>query len=457
MKASIIAILLSILTLTVPSLVVNAQEDESNNNGGSGRYGSDSVTCVMNISLYREFFKQWRASDYENETIKDLISPWRWVFLNCPRGTQNSYIDGTRIMAYLIDQADSEELRDKYIDTLMMVYDQRIEYFGREGFVLGRKGVDLFTYRPEDTEQIYNDLKRSVELEGNNSAPPILVYYMRSAINMAREGKADSTVIFDAYEISSAIIDHNIKKLQDRSAEKGNWEIVQNNLELLLEPFATCTDLVAIYGKKFKETPDDLELLKKITGLLDAKRCQADPLYFETTKKLYELEPSPESAYLIGKMLFSEGKYGEAIEYLKDAERMEEQTAVQQSYKIISEAYRILRNYPAARSFALKAAALDPTDGEPYLMIGDMYAETAGDCGDNDLTSRAAYWAAVDKYIRARQVDPDIAEIANKRITAYSVYFPSMETIFFYTLREGDSYTVQCWINEETRVRAAKQ
>ncbi|MFO7615290.1 MAG: hypothetical protein R6W71_11695 [Bacteroidales bacterium] len=457
MKASIIVILLSILTLTVPSFEVNAQEDESNNNVGSGRYGSDSLTCIMNISLYREFFKQWKASNYENETVKDLIGPWRWVFLNCPKGTQNTYIEGARIVAYLIEQADSEALRDKYIDTLMMVYDQRIEYFGREGFVLGRKGVDLFTYRPEDTEQIYNDLKRSVELEGNKSAPPILVYYMRSAINMAREGKADSTVIFDAYEISSAIIDHNIKKLQDKPAERGNWEIVQNNLELLLEPFATCTDLVAIYGKKFRETPDDLELLKKITGLLDAKKCQTDPLYFETTKKLYELEPSPESAYLIGKMLFSEGKYAEAIEYLKDAERMEEQAAVQQSYKIIAEAYRILRNYPAARSFALKAAALDPADGEPYLLIGDMYAETAADCGDNDLTSRTAYWAAVDKYIRARQVDPDIAEIANKRIAAYSVYFPSMETIFFYTLREGDSYTVQCWINEETRVRAAKQ
>ncbi len=157
----------------------------------------------MNISLYREFFKQWKASDYKNETINDVIEPWRWVFLNCPKGTQNTYIDGVKIVSYLIDNAKDPALKDKYIDTLMMVYDQRIKYFGKEGYVLGRKGVDLFTYRPQDTEQIYKDLKKSVELEGDNSAGPVLVWYMNAAVNMAKEGKADSVVIFETYDIAS--------------------------------------------------------------------------------------------------------------------------------------------------------------------------------------------------------------------------------------------------------------
>jgi tetratricopeptide (TPR) repeat protein len=410
----------------------------------------------MNISLYREFFKQWKASNYQNETIKDVIPPWRWVFLNCPKGTQNTYIDGTKIVSYLIETTSDVSLKNKYIDTLMMVYDQRIVYFGKEGFVLGRKGVDLLTYRPEDTEQIYMDLKRSIELEGDNSAGPVLVYYMRAAISMAKEGKADSSVIFDAYDQSSAIIDHNLKKFMDNPEEKGNWEIVLNNVEILLEPFATCADLVPIFRKKFNEKPDDLDLLKKITTLLDSKKCQSDPLYFETTKKLYELEPSPESAYLIGKMLLTEEKYAEAIEFLKETDKLEDNDIKAKSAKYIAEAYRALRNYPAARTFALKSISLNPSDGEPYLMIGDMYAESARDCGDNDLTSRVAYWAAVDKYFRAKQVDPSVAEIADKRISAYSIYFPSKETIFFYTLKEGDPYTVGCCINEETRVRPAR-
>jgi hypothetical protein len=112
---------------------------------------------------------------------------------------------------------------------------------------------------------------------------------------------------------------------------------------------------------------------------------------------------------------------------------------------------------PLARTYALKSAALDPAEGEPYIMIGDLYAESAKDCGDNDLTSRVAFWAAVDKYLKAKQVDPGLAEEADKRISTYSQYFPAAATIFFYALKEGDTYRVECWINEDTRIRAAKQ
>jgi tetratricopeptide (TPR) repeat protein len=455
MKRFIFAIFFSLLLAGVPSALTYGQDDSQA--GGSGRYGSDSVTCIMNISLYREFFKQWKASDYKNETIKDIIGPWRWVFLNCPKGTQNAYIDGVKIVSYLIESSQDLALKNKYIDTLMMVYDQRIQYFGKEGYVLGRKGVDLATYRPEDTEKIYNDLKKSVELEGDNTAGPVLVYYMNSAVSMARSGKADSTIIFDTYDIATEIMDHNIKKNENNPEEKTNWQTIQGNIELILEPFATCTDLVTIYRKKFNENPNDLELLKKITVILDDKNCHNDPLYFEATKRLYELEPSPSSAYMIGKMLLNEGKYAEAIDYLKEAEKLDDPKSLEKSYLYIAQAYHSLGNFPAARTYALKCADLNPENGEPYMIIGDLYAESAKDCGDNDLTSRVAFWAAVDKYYKAKQVDPALAPEADKRIATYSMYFPAAATIFFYTFKEGDTYRVECWINEDTRIRAAKQ
>lgn len=457
MKRKIFTLFFSLVFAGIPSSLLFAQDEDNVNGNVSGRYGTDSVTCIMNISLYREFYKQWKASDYKNETVNDVIPPWRWVFLNCPRGTQNTYIDGTKIVSYLIETAQDPALKNKYIDTLMMVYDQRIQNFGKEGYVLGRKGVDLTTYRPEDTEQIYKDLKKSVELEGDNTAGPVLIYYLKAAVNMAKEGKSDSTIIFDTYDIATGIIENNIKKSENIPSEKGNWETIQSNIEIILEPFATCKDLVSIYRKKFTATPDDIDLLKKITKILDEKSCHEDPLYFETTKRLYELEPSPASAYMIGKMLLNEGKYSEAIEYLKETEKMEDPKAIEKSYLYIAQAYRALGNFPSARAYALKSISLDPSDGQPYMMIGDLYAESAKDCGDNELTSRAAFWAAVDKYYKAKQVDPAVAEEADKKIATYSIYFPPISTIFFYALKEGDTYRVECWINEDTKVRASKQ
>jgi tetratricopeptide (TPR) repeat protein len=452
MKRLTFAIFFGLLMAAMPT--TNSIGQDGNQ---SGRYGSDSVTCIMNISLYREFFKQWKASDYKSETIKDVIGPWRWVFLNCPKGTQNTYIDGAKIVEYLVESTTDPALKNKYIDTLMLVYDKRIEYFGKEGYVLGRKGVDLFTYRPQDVEQIYNDLKKSVELEGDNTAGPVLIYYMNAAVNLAKSGKSDSTIIFDAYDISTKIIENNLKKNEGNPEEKANWQTIQSNIELILEPFATCVDLVIIYKKKLSENPNDVELLRKISAMLDQKKCQNDPFYFETTKKLYELEPSPSSAYMIGKMLLNEEKYAEAIEYLKEADKMNDPAAAEKSYMYIARAYHALGNLPSARTYALKAAALNPSTGEPYMLIGDLYAESAKDCGTNDLTSRVAYWTAVDKYIRAKQIDPQLAPEADKLISSYSNYFPAASTIFFYALKEGDTYRVECWINEDTKIRAAKQ
>ena len=86
-----------------------------------------------------------------------------------------------------------------------------------------------------------------------------------------------------------------------------------------------------------------------------------------------------------------------------------------------------------------------------------MYAASAKNCGDNDLTNKVAFWAAVDKYSQAKRVDSESASVANRRIRDYRKHYPSMETIFFYDLKEGDSYKVGCWINETTTVRAAPQ
>ena len=53
-------------------------------------------------------------------------------------------------------------------------------------------------------------------------------------------------------------------------------------------------------------------------------------------------------------------------------------------------------------------------------------------------------------------MDPEFADIADKRIATYQAYFPATEVMFFYNITEGDSYTVECWINEVTTARAAK-
>ncbi|MBA7591111.1 hypothetical protein ES708_33262 [subsurface metagenome] len=47
--------------------------------------------------------------------------------------------------------------------------------------------------------------------------------------------------------------------------------------------------------------------------------------------------------------------------------------------------------------------------------------------------------------MKAKQIDNELADMANKSINAYSQHFPDTETIFFHGLKAGDRYTVGCW------------
>jgi len=421
-----------------------------------GKYGKDSAKCVMNLSLYREFYKQWRASGFKNPAIDDAIGSWRWVFDNCPQASQNTYIDGLNMMEFFMKKAKGDDAKAKYIDTMMMIYDKRIKYFGREGYVLGRKGSDLFKYMPEEYEKAYHIFKKSVDLRGDKSESFVLVYYFRTVSKMVDDGKIDKGLIVDAYDQLSEIIDYNLEASKGDPKAYEGWENVKGNIELSFEPYATCEDLISIYSKKFEGSPDDIPLLTKITGMLDKKNCTESQLFFDASVKLNELEPSPTSSYMISKMLVKKEQFNEAIPYLEDALNIENDKTKSDIYLLLSSVYRQQNNFPKSKSYALKSFDLNPTQGHALLIIGDMYAASASECGNNDLTKKGAYWAAVDQYTKAKKANPEIAEIADKRISIYSKQFPNTETVFFYNMKEGDTYTVECWINEKTTVRVAK-
>lgn len=428
------------------------------------KYGKDSIKTLTKMSLYQEFYNQWEKEGYSNNnSLKDALTSWRWVFENAPRASENVYIHGAKMYRYKIQKADDKKRKAGLVDTLMQIYDQRLTYFptgsngqSQEGKILGYKGVDLYQFMPGKVDEVFEILDKSVALRGTKSQSAVLVYYFRTAIQRYENGTAQKSLIVETYDKVSTIIDKNLKKYADNKRYLAIWENVQANIENSFEPYATCEDLTGIYRQKFEENPEDTDLLKKITSILDKKDCAKTDLFFETTKKLHELEPTAESAKKMGRMLLEEKNYDDAIQYLKQSSALfEDEVAKAEDYKMLSNIYSIKKQWKVARSYAYKALEYIPKDGSLYIMIGDMYASTAKQCGDNELSSKAAYWAAVDKYQKAKQIDPTVADEANQRINTYKQYFPRKETIFFHDYSEGDTYEVECWINETTTVRAS--
>ena len=170
-----------------------------------GKYGADSVQCVTNISLYREYVKQ--------KNYDDAISPWRKAYMTCPKATKNIYIDGAKLFKHLIKKnKGNEELQKAYLDSLETLYDNRIANFGKENYVLGLKGSDMIKYSFSDLDRAFAYLKQSVEGQQTKSKATALFSYFKAATQKYKANSFEKTDVLEVYAIVSDYLDINIAK-----------------------------------------------------------------------------------------------------------------------------------------------------------------------------------------------------------------------------------------------------
>ena len=164
-------------------------------------------------------------------------------------------------------------------------------------------------------------------------------------------------------------------------------------------------------------------------------KCQDSEVYFLASEYAYKIQPTAESAVGLAKQSLKKKDYDQALTYFQDAVNMEtdakNKADIYYSMGIVSYDQK---NYSKARQYCLKAAETNPASGAPYLLIGKMYASTAKSVyPDDDVLARASYNAAIDKFEKARQIDPSSAEEASSLIS--SLYLASASANIFRASR----------------------
>jgi len=411
-----------------------------------GKYGAtpeDSVTCVESL-IYK---------DYMKSDPKLALELWRVAYRVCPQSQKTLYINGVKLyegLAKKAGKAKNNELKELYLDTMFSIYDQRIEVFGQKGFVLGYKGQSMLVHRPKEKQKIYDLLKEATSITKNKTQAGTLVAYMFAAINMEKAGKLTKEEVVGVFEETSAICAANAA---GKNAAK--YAKAQTKIQNVSSPYLSCDVLVPLAEKNFEANKADVDWLRRTVKLLKAKKCYEAPIFSKVAEEYFKLEPSAEGAEGMGKLFLGKKDYAKAIEFFKKAAEMAETNEEKAQYNLsIAEAHLYAKSYSSARTYANKAIALKSGWGEPYLVIGDAYMYSASACDDKELGRYGAYWAAVDKYQKAKAVDASVAADANKKIARASANYPVTKDLFFYSKKAGDSYTVKCWINETTKVRS---
>lgn len=427
--------------------VLSIQEVFSQQPWLNPRYGSDSVSrmrCASNLSNVDQFVKI-NVIDY-------AVDSWKYVFDNCPQASKNIYIYGVRIYKYLIEKAADETERSRKLDSLMLIYERRIQLYGEEGMVRGREALDVLKYSNR-IDTAYRLLSRSFALLKEQVEDPVLLAYAQVSAQMLKEGKITEETYMSNFETITEFIN---KRLNSNPNDEKTLNLQESVVQIFQTgPQVSCESLSAYYTQKAGKDENKPDFLRTAITVLEKNRCTQSPVYERFLRKLAEVDTGSASAYQLARYYTGKEKFEDAVSAYQKAIEAEKSDVLKARYyyqMALIEGSR-LNQFKSARDHALRAAELMPRWGEPFILIGNLYAGSSKTCGSSEFEQKAVFWAAVDKFVQAMQVDPDVSEQARQLISDYSKYFPNKEVAFFNGYTEGQTYQVGCWINETTRVR----
>ncbi len=418
-------------------------------------YGADSAQCVMNYYLYRQSFRDWENSG-DMFYFEDLLPYWTYVFQNCPGFRLNTFINGARIYEHRISVLPPNEQRPA-VDTLLLIFDERIRYFGDKPAVIGLKATALVQHRPENNREVFDVLKEVVELNKLNTPNHLMVFYMQYAVNLHEDGDMPLGELIEVYMEVDGIARHNIA---NNPAEASDYRESIERIEQLMLDYLDCDVMQNVFMPQFLADSTNIELNRRIMGLMAYKQCYSQPVFRRALNQLNRTEPTPRLLMFQGNLFYSEGNYAEALKAYGNALNGFTKEQVNERFEALmksAEIHLLQRNFQQARAAAYRALEVKPDDAEATLMLGDIYFQGRETCGTSWRAQHSGAWAAFDKYQRARSLSdsPSVQNRATNGMQHARSRFPNSTQIHFQNERTGQSFTAPCWINETVTIRAS--
>ena len=436
-----------------------------------------SDECLEQLSIFAESakIKNYQAA-YE---------PWKTVLDNCPKLSLATYQYGEIILKDFIKKSESEENKSKYLNDLLSLYDLWAENFPERkgvrqiGKIYSSKGQAMLDNGIKDKELIYDTFEYAFKNDPTSfTNPKSLAYYFQTGYDLYKAGsKINLETLFEKYEELTEkfeLLKTNISKNIDiilnkeesgtplTSREVRNKKIYNTNsnavsaylqlIDQLIAKEATCDILIPLYSENFEENKNNPLWIRRAAGRLDGKDCSDDPLFVTLVEQLHSLEPSADSAYYLGILNDKQGNSEGALKYYQESVSLQTD-----NYKKANILYKIAVKFKnagrrvSARNYAEQALSFQPSLGRAYLLIANMYADSANGCGDTQFNKRAVFWLAAQTALKAGRVDASLKKISDRTAAAFNGRAPS-KTDIFTEGNQGTNISFSCWIRRSVKV-----
>lgn len=414
---------------------------------------------LENFVLYRDFKK---AEDY---TI--AFDYWQKVYKDAPAADGKRatvFTDGVFFYEHFMYKEPAK--KDEYFAKIFELYDKMEECYPEGGYAQGLKAFDYYFKYPERASKMeqYELFKKSIALDKDKPRFFVLNPFTALLVELTLEEKIPMEEAKKYQQMIMRTIEEGLANCQ-KNNDCDNWNIINEyapaRLEGLeaLKGFYDCDYYVQKYYPVFQANPNDCETINTVYSRLRFGGCETTMTELQAINDAYNKNCREVTTGPSCNDMLREGQYKESIDCLEKAIETMSSDSDKATYKLIIAKiyYAHLKNYSKARRYAREAAKLRSGWGEPYILIGTLYASSGPLCGPGTgWDSQRVVWPAIDKWEKARSIDSSVRSEATKLINQYAQYMPSTGDIFQRGLKEGQSYQVPCWIQETTTIRAKK-
>ncbi len=422
---------LFIIVLSFISPLLFAQEW-----GAGFKWPEDRATAEEKVALYTDYIS---ISDY-----RQAANNLHWLLKNAPDLNLSIYQNGSKIYENLAVEAMDISLKQVYLDSMLLMYDTRMHYFGDSVNVMNRKSFKAYKHYIRDEskyEWLLDLFDITFEISGTDVLSSNLPAYMNVIkLNKLLKGNLTTEEVVNRYDQITNIIDYKIGEGKDLKKQK---DLIDRILTEAIPEGIDCEFVVSNMGPQFYANKDDLAQAKKIFNFMLQGGCTEDPLFLESAKAIQALEPTYGMGYkLIARQCWAMKNFECANIYLKEALTLaSDSTQKAEVFVDLGKLSTMQKDKVSARNFFRKALEEDRTNKDAYNAIGNLYYSNAADCAgyESQVTDRLPYIAAYQMFKKAGN---------RNMMKAAKEQFPSKEEIFNENIEKGTLLTIGCWINE---------
>ncbi len=424
--------------LTVVGLSAYAQDLSDPKYAKWGETLEERKENILNSSYLKEEINNHNfdsASGYLHKLIE-----------KCPAASENIYVNGTKLYKQRINRAQTLAEKNAYVDSLLWLYDVRLENFGThrtrgKDYILERKAREYLTYKESDREGIRNAFEAAIaaQVEATGKADPeVLAIYFKNLCDDYSNDVVDAITVVAAY-------DDNAKYFEGIASEQEEFK-EQFEKCFAMSGAASCENIEKIFAKKIADAPEDETVIAQAMELMSRAKCESD-FFLSVGEKYYAMKPSSNTAMRLAEVFQNRKEYEKANQYLREALAKETNDAERENLLVRIGILEVTTNdYRDAVEAFREAQKINPEDGLIYYFLPQCYVFGAKNC--NGFAKDATFWVAYDmlqKAIPLLEGDyPEFAANAKSLAATYRSAFPTTEECFFNELSEGSTYTVNC-------------